>query len=85
MRFISFNSNKFNLINFLELRRTAIGQINSLGKVDEKIDFALSLGDPDLQIKRKEKLLDQDEMKKRELRRNVLDMLEAQNVKDKKE
>lgn len=85
MRYISFNSNKFNLINFLELRRTAIEQINSLGKVDEKIDFALSLGDPDLQIKRKEKLLDQDEMKKRELRRNVLDMLEAQNVKDKKE
>ena len=41
--------------------------------------------DPSLAIKRKEQLLDQESSVKRELRRNVLDMLEATNVKDKLE
>lgn len=49
------------------------------------MDFALLIDDPSLAKKRREEINQKNEAKRRELRRNVLGMLEVTNVKDKEE
>lgn len=67
------------------MRRQAIEQIKNLQGNDEAVDFALLIDDPSLAKKRREEINQKNEEKRRELRRNVLGMLEVTNVKDKEE
>lgn len=73
------------MLKKLELRRQAIEQIKNLQGNDEAVDFALLIDDPSLAKKRREEINQKNEAKRRELRRNVLGMLEVTNVKDKEE